>query len=49
MNERELFELRLQALIDCKAGEFRACEAERLLARLLRKIRYMNNGVTGEL
>ena len=36
MNERELFELKLQATIDCRAGEFRACEAARLLQRILK-------------
>ena len=34
MREWELFELKLQALVDCRAGELRACEAARLLERL---------------
>ena len=36
MDDWELFELRLQALIDCKAGEYKACEVARLLQRILR-------------
>ena len=36
MRERELFELRLQALVDCRAGVSEACEVARLLQRILK-------------
>ncbi|MCE4601261.1 MAG: hypothetical protein F7C38_06840 [Desulfurococcales archaeon] len=36
MNERELFELKLAVMVDCRAGVSEACEAEKLLERLER-------------